>query len=658
VDIAFKPGERAARDGNCPFLSLSHALKPLLGNSGHRPADLAQELRAEPASFFEMVAQALSGRPPAAKLILFVDQFEELFTLVTDTERRAGFIALLKAVVEKPDSRVRTIATMRSDFTERVADTPELAGLFQGKGLFLLSAPGERALAEMILRPARVAGVEVGEALCERILKDTGTDPGALALMAFSLNQLYRHGRTETGALSLDYYEKKLGGVQGAIDRQAEAAIATVKRGRRFEEGALHDLFMDLVEVTDQGVATRRRVSKEAIGKDPAKETLANALVEARVLVTDHETASTCEVAHEAIFTGWQRLSKWIADNGYAMRVCRNLKMAARDWREKGAPRFSYLPDRATLRQFRRVESRCRHEKGDASTVQDYLKAARRRGWMWGGLLVAPVLIAILIGGFVGANNWRTNNGVSWNAVYLWGLLRVGLYEGPEVVRVPTGCFEMGCVFENPDCSDSEKPVRRVCLDAFEMGVFEVTQDQWAAVMGQNPSYLKGGGGRLPVETVSWEDAREFIRRLNALTGKQYRLPTEAEWEYAARSGGKMETYAGGENLFELGWFSQNSEWKTHPVGQKNPNGLGLYDMSGNVWEWVEDHWHSSYESEDAPTDGSAWVNAPRAKRVVRGGGWGSGPRNCRSATRKSSLTDDRGRGIGFRLARSVALGP
>lgn len=652
VDIAFKPGERAERDGNCPFLALSHALKPIIGASGHRPADLAQELRAEPKSFFEVVAQILSGRPPAAELILFVDQFEELFTLVADTERRAGFIALLKAVVEEPDSRVRTIVTMRSDFTEQVADTPELAGLFQGKGLFLLSAPGERALAEMILRPARVAGVDVEEALCDRILKDTGTGPGALALMAFTLNQLYRHGRTQTGGLSLDYYENAIGGVRGAIDRQAEAAIKAVQRGRRFDERALHHLFMDLVEVNDQGVATRRRVSKAAIEKDPAKETLANALVEARVVVTGHETLSTCEVAHEAIFTGWKRLSKWIEDNGDAMRVCRNLRMAARDWREKGAPRFSYLPDGATLRQYRRVEAVCRHEEGDASAVQGYLAAARRRRRIGGGLLA----LALLIGSLVGVDSWRAYNGMSWNAVRLWGLLRVGLHQGPPMVSVPAGCFGMGCV-ENPECWDNEKPVRRVCLEEHEMGVFEVTQDQWIAVMGSNPSYFKEGGGQLPVEQVSWDEANEFIRRLNALTQKRYRLPTEAEWEYAARSGGREETYAGGENLDELGWYSKNSGSKTHPVGQKNPNGLGLHDMSGNVWEWVADDWHGGYQG--APTDGKAWVDDPRvAKRVIRGGCWGSIARYCWSAMRESLESSRSTQNIGFRLARSVAPGP
>jgi formylglycine-generating enzyme required for sulfatase activity len=152
-----------------------------------------------------------------------------------------------------------------------------------------------------------------------------------------------------------------------------------------------------------------------------------------------------------------------------------------------------------------------------------------------------------------------------------------------------------------------------------------------------------------------------FLEKLNKLEGRdgadRYRLPTEAEWEYAARSGGREETYAGGENLFELGWYRDNSGGRTRSVGQEiNPNGLGLYDMSGNVWEWVEDDWHKDYE--DRPTDGSAWVNDPRAAaRVVRGGSWNFGARFCRSAARRD-VPGYRNFDIGFRLARSVALGP
>jgi formylglycine-generating enzyme len=125
-------------------------------------------------------------------------------------------------------------------------------------------------------------------------------------------------------------------------------------------------------------------------------------------------------------------------------------------------------------------------------------------------------------------------------------------------------------------------------------GKYEVTQAQWEAVMGNNPAYFKQCGESCPVESVSWNDVQEFIKKLNQQTGKTYRLPTEAEWEYAARSGGKSEKYSGGNNVDSVAWYNGNSGKQTHPVGRKQPNGLGIYDMSGNVWEWVEDIYSNS----------------------------------------------------------------
>jgi formylglycine-generating enzyme required for sulfatase activity len=171
--------------------------------------------------------------------------------------------------------------------------------------------------------------------------------------------------------------------------------------------------------------------------------------------------------------------------------------------------------------------------------------------------------------------------------------------------------------------------------------------------MGGNLSHFAEDGSSQPVNEVSWNDAREFIRRLNELTGESYRLPSEAEWEYAARSGGLDQTYAGGEDLDELGWHMGNSGGRPHPVGQKKPNGLGIFDMSGNVREWVEDEWHDSYES--APSDSRAWVDDPRGTfRVVRGGSWKGIARYCRSAYRTSNEPGYRDFDLGFRLARSL----
>jgi formylglycine-generating enzyme required for sulfatase activity len=227
-----------------------------------------------------------------------------------------------------------------------------------------------------------------------------------------------------------------------------------------------------------------------------------------------------------------------------------------------------------------------------------------------------------------------------------------------ELVHISAGTFVMGCQDElNKECYDWEKPADVVSIAAFEMGKTEVTQMQWKAVMGSNPSVFKGCGGTCPVENVSWDDILTFIQKLNAQTGKTYRLPSEAEWEYACRASNDMN-YCGGNDVNVVAWYGAysdpvgNSGKTTNPVGRKQPNSFGLYDMSGNVWEWVQDSWHDDYKG--SPTDGVAWEDKLTNLRVVRGGSWGNDPRNVRAAYRNKSAVENRSNVIGFRLARTL----
>lgn len=228
-----------------------------------------------------------------------------------------------------------------------------------------------------------------------------------------------------------------------------------------------------------------------------------------------------------------------------------------------------------------------------------------------------------------------------------------------NMIAIQGGTFRMGCTDGSTNCWDDEYPVHEVTIRPFYMGQTEVTQARWRAIMGSNTEELNNTGcNECPVERVNWEEAKAFIQKLNDLTGGNYRLQSEAEWEYAAR-GGQSYAYAGSDDLNAVGWYLENyedssygSEGTTHPVGTKLANGYGLYDMSGNLWEWCEDDWHERYYR--VPTDGSAWVDSPRGDaRVVRGGAWGSYNVYCRVSCREFSNQGSRDSGIGFRMAAS-----
>lgn len=208
-----------------------------------------------------------------------------------------------------------------------------------------------------------------------------------------------------------------------------------------------------------------------------------------------------------------------------------------------------------------------------------------------------------------------------------------------QMVWVQGGTFNMGT---NSGESD-EKPVHPEAIADFYIGKYEVTQKLWQLVMGTNPSKFKGEN--LPVERVSWTDLQLFLRKLNQLTGKNYRIPTEAEWEYAARGGQYSKGYkcAGNDKMDKIGWYSKNSDERTHPVGLKLPNELGIYDMSGNVWEWVSDFWRPTYNSQPSGPN-----------HTIRGGSFqGASDHYCRTTHRSSSEDDGKYYLVGFRLALS-----
>jgi len=219
------------------------------------------------------------------------------------------------------------------------------------------------------------------------------------------------------------------------------------------------------------------------------------------------------------------------------------------------------------------------------------------------------------------------------------------------MVFIKGGCFDRGDIFD--DGSSDEKPVHVVCVGDFYLGKTEVTQKQWVKIMGHNPSKFQCDD--CPVERVSWYDVQDFIKKLNDTTGMNYRIPTEAEWEYAARSGGGKEEWAGTVNRVKIGeyaWYCSNSGDSTHAVAGKKPNGSGLYDMMGNVWEWCSDWYNKEYYLHSTSKDPKGPMHG--SHRVLRGGGWRSNANALRSTDRNNfNPGSKKFSDIGFRLARS-----
>lgn len=666
ADLIFKPGER----GGNPYLALAFAIKSVLEISSQTEQEIARALQADASVAQKHLTELLAQHQPASELLIVVDQFEELFTQTTADDRK-GFLALLDHLVAQP--HVRIIVTLRADFYARAIEEPSLARLLRrDRGTFPLDPPGMSAIHQMIIRPAEAAGVELQDGLAQRLLDDAGAGPGAMALIAFTLNQLYQREQS-SGYLSIDAYEA-FGGVQGAVQKRAETALQGLPVN---SDIALPKLFAHLVEVNEQEVATRRRAPQSLLQDDV--KTVADALTEARLLVTGEgeDKQPTLEVAHETVLSGWERLRQWIRDHAEALRARRDLEHAASEWDKSGRHGSALRTGRLLQRYLRAAEPRSTEANG-------YLAACkRRRTGLRMGYSVLGLLAIATLGILFHVNKSSYPPTLAAKAMFvqlgIWPLAE------PEMVEIPAGEFEMGDLSDGDGQSD-EHPVHTVhFVNAFEMGRYEVTFDEYdlfAAATGRDkPSDQGWERGDRPVINVSWQDAVAYAQWLSARSGLNYRLPSEAEWEYAARAGTKSMRYwpdrvEGEEDpacayanvfdaknesrlkaIYNISWvpFDCPDEFPfTAPVGKFTANDWGLFDMLGNVWEWNQDCYIDSYAG--APTDGSSRESTDGsecARRVLRGGSWFNVPQLVRSANRFRHTPEFRFINIGFRLART-----
>lgn len=301
IVIRFTPGEVS----DDPFVALAVKLSPLLERHGLRTREVASELSANPGNLDKICETLLADRPQWSQVLLFIDQFEELFTLVSPQKRKA-FISTLCSIASA--KLVRVVATLRADFYAKCVELPQLAELLR-EGSYPLAAPSLDALYEMITRPAARAGLEFEEGLAERILKDTGTNPGALALMAYALDELYRSCQGQK-YLTHKAYEN-FGGVQGAIGTRAENTFNVLDTQ---SQATLPEVFRNLVDVGKRGVATRLRANLYRVTNTDPSHRLVTALTDARLLVQNigEDKQPMVEVAHEALLYSWPRLAEWI----------------------------------------------------------------------------------------------------------------------------------------------------------------------------------------------------------------------------------------------------------------------------------------------------------------------------------------------------------
>ncbi|MGZ8394166.1 MAG: nSTAND1 domain-containing NTPase [Nitrospira sp.] len=609
---------------------------------------LAEALLSRTVSLRDIVDRVLAKQPGTDRLLLIVDQWEELFTLCKDDAARRCFIDnILEATAA---TKLSAVLTLRGDFFGRaITDYRPLSDRVQSAQVNL--GPMKRdELRLAIEEPAKKVGLTFEVGLIDLILEQVGDEPGHLPLVEFVLRRLWED--RQGGQLHHTAY-KAMGELQGAIAQKAESLFTKLSDE---DQRKVQQMFLRLVRPGDGEADTRRRATLEEVGTEEHR--LAKQLADERLLVTSQRAGGgeqTIEVSHEALIRHWDRLRGWVdADRrflAWQQRLCTSVEQyeenhknadvllrglsltEALEWLKKKPDSFS-----ARERQF----------------VMASKTHVLRRRWLTaaiGGIVVVGVTLL-----------WLEMQRVTVKyatSVVMARLYLVSVAE-PEMVLISGGSYRQGDI--RGQGSKEEQPVRQVTIKPFAMGKYEVTFQEYDRYVeltgGGSPHDQAWGREKRPVINVSWNDAVSYAKWLSQATGKRYRLPTESEWEYAARSGGKDETWAGTsdeEQLHDYAVYYKHSHG-TEVVGSKKPSGTGVYDMSGNVLEWVEDCWHDTYER--APTDGSAWLGVDGGdcdRRVFRGGSWfDHDPGILRVSSREGGSPDGEASSVGFRLAQDL----
>jgi formylglycine-generating enzyme required for sulfatase activity len=618
----------------------------------------------------------------SATILVGVDQAEELARAEGDNgEVLADY---LRAAVAAATSW-QLVLTIRTD------SFPELQGHRRFQGLeahpFDLRALSAFRFESVIEAPAQRYGVAVAPALVDALMEDA-PQQDALPLLAFALQRLW-HQYAASGTLTEDHYGK-VGGLKGLIEDAAERALRGLAPDVPLPSGPPSKLLDDLgastfvpalAQINDQGAIIRRIA--EWISFNLAQRELLERFDQWRLVRKGEADGGTVEVAHEALFREWTRLKGWLEPERTRLEALRSLQVDAATWDRNGRDAAflhhtnkKRLSDATALVETKRYRQRLGKLEFDYVAACKVAEGLAQRRTRQGQALVGALVVLLAL---VGVSWWKQEffrEQYHWHATMGPSVLTVEQEKDkaakpgsqfrecaigcPTMVVVPAGKFTMGSPESEKDRSPDEGPQHEVTITKpFAVGKTEVTFDEWdtcvAAGACQKADDSGMGHGDRPVINVSWDDAKQYVAWLSHITGKAYRLLTEAEWEYAARAGSQTRFSFGDDEtqLSQHFWYRGNSDGKAHPVGQKTTNAFGLQDMYGNVFEWVEDPWHVSYEG--APTDGSLWAkDGDASRRVVRGGSWVDGPQDLRAADRNQTATGGRNFNLGFRLARTL----
>ena len=621
-------------------------------------------------------------KPPA--FLLYVDQGEELYVRAEEHQRRRFSEVIAQGVA---DPRLYMLMSMRTDFLgELQKDEP----LFKVHGKIDVPPLREAQLHEVVSRPAELLSARFETAglvdiITRRTAEDSVKDVGALPLLSYTFDDMWTQMvKRGDGVLRLPAQSFELGGV---LVERADVFLAAHPKS----QDELRRIFtLKLATVREGEEPTRRRALRSEFTDEEWRLVgeLADHPNRLLVTATPERGETYAEVAHETIFRRWEKLRNWIAAEREFLAWRTGLEAARRAW--QGTPKRSKKDALLMGAAVTQAESWLGRRSDDLFEAdRDFIvlsrKAGRRRRWRRRTLIgVLAFTIVFLIpglffGGFMFAW-WVASLPRFWDVSTsaLTEQAEQALKPGdtfkecatcPWMVVVPAGSFMMGSPENEPGRFSNEGPQRRVAIAMpFAVGKFELTNEELAACIAHGgcefsagqmtPLFAKVGLGRSPASYVSWANAKRYVAWVAKLTGKPYRLLTEAEWEYAARAG-KQTVYSWGDEIGTgnascdgCGRSSDASE-KMPTVGSLAPNEFGLHDMHGSVWEWVEDCYNDNYSG--LPTDGSAWTTGGGCGyRVARGGSTKDAPDRLRSASRTANPLGSGYDNLGFRVGRTL----